>query len=81
MHVLICSKKDLWIFFVKSDHGKGRRRFVLYIPVVMSWANHSPCASFLSSGDAKPYVGIVRMLLLVTAVLKRAKSLLRGLDI
>jgi len=35
----------------------------------------------LSSGDAKPYVSIVRMLLLAMAVLDREKALLHGLDI
>lgn len=66
---------------MKSDSGKGRRRFVLYIPVVMSRANHNLCVSSLSSGDAKPYVSVVRMLFLVIAVLDRAKALLHGLDI
>lgn len=66
---------------MKSDSGKGRRRFVLYIPLVMSQANHSLCISSLSSGDAKPYVNIVKMLLLAMAVLDRPKALLGRLDV
>lgn len=57
--------KDLWILFIKSDGGKGRRRFVPCIPMVISQANHNLCVSSLSSGDAKPYVRVERMLSLV----------------
>lgn len=63
---------------MKSDSGKGRRRFDLCITVVLSRANHHLCVSSLSSGDAKPYLRVVRMLLLVVAVLDGTKALIRA---
>lgn len=63
---------------MKSDGGKGRRRFDLCIALVMSQANHHLCVSSLSPGDAKPYWRVVSMLLFVVAVLDITKALIHG---